>query len=121
MSGPATWPTYCADTEYPSIWPAAFSGTWWRITAAMQGSSPPSDSPMRKRSVTSCQPAVTKACGTSSSADTAKHATITFQCPMRSASFPRRAADRMLPSAAADITTPATCVTCAASRTSVAT
>ena len=37
---------------------------------------------------------------------------MTFQCPTRSASLPSRDADRMLPSAAADITKPDTTVTC---------
>ncbi|MNK90841.1 hypothetical protein D3C87_1109100 [compost metagenome] len=101
--------------------PATRSGTLWRITLAMHGSSPPSDSPIRKRSTTSCQPAVTKACGISSSADTARQPTITFQCPTRSASLPSREAERMLPSAAADITRPAIIVTRCGSSSSVAT
>ena len=46
---------------------------------------------------------------------------ITVQWPIRSASLPSRDADRMLPSAAADITKPATIVTCAGSGTICAT
>ena len=46
---------------------------------------------------------------------------ITVQCPIRSASLPSREADMMLPNAAADITNPATIVTCAGSGTICAT
>ena len=92
--------------------PAALSGTLWRMTAVMQGSSPPSAMPIRKRSTISCQEVVTKACGISSSAATASAPAITGQWPIRSASLPSREAERMLPSAAADMTTPEIIVTC---------
>ena len=66
---------------------------------------------MRKRKATSCQPVVTKACGINSSAETTSAPIITRQCPLRSAIRPSRDADRMLPSAAADMAMPDTMVT----------
>ncbi len=86
--------------------PAAASGTLWRMTAAMQGSSPPSATPIRKRSIISCQALVTKACGINSSAAMPSAPDITGQWPMRSASLPSHEAESTLPSAATDITTP---------------
>ncbi|MGY4160106.1 hypothetical protein ACVINW_005948 [Bradyrhizobium sp. USDA 4461] len=95
--------------------PVTASGTLCRITLAMQGKRPPSASPIRKRSRISCQPLTTKACGIRSSAETARQMVMIRQWPTRSASLPRCDDDNRLPNAAADITSPATNVTCGAS------